>query len=520
MIKKLKQVAAADFAADVCIVGGGVAGITLALALEGKGARVLLLEGGGRGVDRNQQNLYEGTTHGLPARPLTESRIRCLGGTSARWYGRCVALEDHDFEYRAWVPASGWPFAKTVLEPYYRRAARVVGVRNPRTGDASLNQVATENLGTPRLVARWADIRMTHFGLRFRQRLAASKQVTVVLNAQVLRLKPRPSGGATSLVIAEPEGTRRTITVNRLVLAGGGIENPRLMLLSGLNEIWPTPDCPIGRYFMNHGYVEGAKITDYPLDVWRDYIMTDRRGAVAHVALEADLLRREQITGCAAYLLPKFAYQEDPTFNQHPLREVLEDLARGDGAAAAARLPRVVKSIPRSMRMLTSRALERRRPPRALVFRSVFEQTPNRGNRITLDAQTDSFGLPRPIVSWAMTDADARSVRRFYEIAEEDITAAGLGHFEPQFDFSSQSWTRSIYSARHHMGATRMGEDPETSVVDANCRVHGFDDLYVAGSSVFPTYGWANPTLTIIALALRLADHLAGQTHSRRTASI
>ncbi len=510
MIKNLQQAVPADFAADVCIVGGGVAGITLALALEERGAQVLLLEGGGRGIDPRQQAFYAGTVEGLPARPLTESRYRGLGGTSSRWYGRCVALEDYDFEYREWVPSSGWPFSRVILEPYYRQAATLAGIRHQRTGDAEFNRAATQRLGARRLVARWADIRMTHFGLRFRKRLAGSARITVLLEAQVVSIDRRSSDGRLSLALA---GSRQGVSTERLVLAGGGIENPRLMLLSELEETWPATHCPIGRYFMNHAYVEGASITDYPPEVWNDYVMTSRRGAVAHVALDGELIRREQMTGCAAYLLPRFAYQEDPAFNHHPLREVRESLARGDRRGAVARVPSVIRSIPDSVRLLASRAMERRQPPRSLVFRSVIEQTPNRDNRVTLDDQTDGFGLRRPVVSWNATDADTRSVSRFYEIAAEDIAAAGLGRFEPQIDFSTPTWTRSVYSARHHMGTTRMGQDPETSVVDADCRVHGSDNLYVAGSSVFPTYGWANPTLTIIALTLRLADHLAGSHH-------
>ncbi|HEY9734658.1 MAG TPA: GMC family oxidoreductase, partial [Trichocoleus sp.] len=134
------------------------------------------------------------------------------------------------------------------------------------------------------------------------------------------------------------------------------------------------------------------------------------------------------------------------------------------------------------------------------------EQAPDPANRIMLSNDRDVFGYPKMQLQWRWSDQDIQSIRRAQALFKQEFAKAGLGELKVELD---QGLPRMIYpSIHHHMGTTRMHESPKHGVVDANCRVHGVSNLYVASSSVFPTSGYANPTLTIVAIAIRVADQI------------
>jgi choline dehydrogenase-like flavoprotein len=149
-------------------------------------------------------------------------------------------------------------------------------------------------------------------------------------------------------------------------------------------------------------------------------------------------------------------------------------------------------------------------PPRIFDLLTRQEQAPNPDSRVTLGAERDALGMPRVKLDWRLTELDRRSFQAFYEVLGRELGRSGVGRVRMR-DWVMEkgpSWPSSLGGGWHHMGTTRMHADPKRGVVDANCRVHGVGNLYVAGASVYPTAGCANPTLTLVALSLRLSDHL------------
>jgi choline dehydrogenase-like flavoprotein len=145
---------------------------------------------------------------------------------------------------------------------------------------------------------------------------------------------------------------------------------------------------------------------------------------------------------------------------------------------------------------------------RLYVVKNVAEQAPNPDSRVVLSRERDALDCPRVALCWRTSPLDKRTAHRAREIFGEELWRAGAGRLQSSLEGEGKPWPARLRGARHHMGTTRMHSDPRRGVVDANCRVHGIANLYVAGSSVFPTSGAANPTLTIVALALRLAGHV------------
>jgi choline dehydrogenase-like flavoprotein len=157
-------------------------------------------------------------------------------------------------------------------------------------------------------------------------------------------------------------------------------------------------------------------------------------------------------------------------------------------------------------------------PPRRYFFKTAMEQAPNRESRVMLGEERDRLGCARVALCWSLTSLDRRTFDRGHEILHEELRRANVGSLETAFGPADDAWPPGLRGARHHMGTTRMHVDPRRGVVDPQCRVHGISNLYVAGSSVFPTGGAANPTLTIVALALRLAEHVDGALRAGREA--
>ncbi len=500
----------ARLGADVCIVGGGMAGIVLALELERQGAEVLLLEGGGKRPTAEQQELYRGTTSGLPAYPLTRSRFRGLGGSSWEWAGRLVPLDDADFRGRPdW--AAAWPFGREELDPFLRRARAVFEPAGDAEAGRGAARSAVEDLAVPRLAPRWVDIRPVLFGRQFRNPLERSRHTTVLLGAQATRLnRASRTSRLGSVEIATPDRQKLEAHASAFVLAAGGIENPRLLLVSGLGGE------QVGRYFMDHAFLDSAELRDFDFERLRPFTWDAESTGHGVLTLAEALVLSEGIGNCAAYLVPRYGYMEAGRYEAASVvaaREFRQALRRPDWRLAVRRLGPALPALPATASMLWRRRRERHRPPERLIVRTALEQAPNPGNRVTLGGELDRFGVPLPHVHWQAVDADATSFHRFHEVLEEELAGAGLGALRRTFngdgDGGGRRWRDLVQSGKHHMGATRMSSDPELGVVDADCRVHDLENLFVAGSSVFPTYGWANPTLTLLALALRLADRLA-----------
>lgn len=517
----------AGLATDICIVGGGVAGITMARRLLKAGRAVTLLESGGLDYEREAAEMNVGESVGEPYYQLDHARLRFFGGTTAIWGGRVAELDPIDFEKRAWIPHSGWPITQGDIQPYYDEARALFGLPPHRPGPDALPRfgVRLPDFDRDRVdVKLWSfDRQSSRFTFGACRDLVDHPRCTIITHATVTSIDLDASGRrVTSVELRSLGGRRSRIHARVFVLAAGGIENPRLLLASRqsqANGLGNGHDL-VGRFFMEHPHARGGKIVS--TRVW-DLLKAFRRhsldgqGVAALLALGEKTQRREGTLNTSLTIAPRQPADHVQFMGMRAYSRVKHDL---DPTRGARTLWLGVKKAA----TLAQRVFDPGRPwllhklgrvELALLVRA--EQAPNPDSRVTLSTERDALGMPRVKLDWRMTDLDIHSVERLVTTLGSELERLGGGSVEPA-DWLSEpgrTWrTDPLVSAHpiggyHHMGTTRMADSPRQGVVDAQCRVHGIDNLYIAGSSVFPTSGWANPTFTIAALALRTADHIA-----------
>jgi choline dehydrogenase-like flavoprotein len=466
---------------DLCIVGAGAAGITIARELGGSGLEVCVLESGGLESDARTQVLYEGEEVGQRY-SLTASRLRFFGGTTNHWLGWCRPLEEIDFVDRAGVPDSAWPIGRAELEPYYRRAQRIceLGPFRYDTGYWADRTATTPFRLGPDVENRVIQFSPpTRFGAVYRDDLKRARGVRVLLHANLVRLELSPNGALVRRARAATLGGHRfSVAARSFVLATGAIENARLLLAS--DDVQPTGvgngHDLVGRYFSDHFQAPVGSVALPTTHTASAFYDVRRQGPRPHgragLITSDELVRREGLLRFSAYFQP-FA---------PPGRGIAPEVAS------------------------VMRAVQGRDARRVRVLHMASEPAPDRDNRVTLTRAVDPLGVRRVRLSWRPTELDRRSARRSIEVIAGALGAAGVGRVQSQV--LERGFWRNVAGSSHHTGTTRMHRDPRRGVVGADCRVHGVGNLYVAGSAVFPRAGLANPTLTIVALAVRLAEHL------------
>lgn len=471
---------------DVCIVGAGAAGITIARELRGRPLRVAVLESGWLSRDAITQSLYAGAVSEQAYFSLDSARNRYFGGSTNKWTGECRPLEPQDFEARDWVPDSGWPFGFDHLLPFYEGAQSLCQL-GPFVYAAAdwrphgVQPIAFHGERVQTCVLHYSP--PTRFGQVYRDELEQAANVVTYLGANLVDLEtPGPPDRIAAARVACLSGTGFRIAARLFILATGGIENARLLLMA--NRVQPVGlgngNDLVGRYFMEHLYLDGAARIRARDGSISGFYTTGHRAEGRRVrgllTLDRELCRRERLTNFSA---------------------VLDEQASGSVAAF--------------WRSLVSALRRRGGQPRDRFYlvKNAMEQAPNRESRVVLGQDRDRLGCPRVELRWRLSEIDKRTAHRAHEILREELAQAGIGDLRSLLGEPGDDWPSALRGARHHMGTTRMHPDPRRGVVDADCRVHGVANLYVAGSSVFPTSGTANPTLTIVALALRLAEHVA-----------
>ena len=479
--------------ADVCIIGAGAAGISIAREFIGTNKKVILLESGGLEFDQEIQALYSGENTGLPSFDIDVNRLRYFGGTTNHWAGHSRPLDPIDFEKKSWMPHSGWPITRSDLESFYRRAQPILELGGfdyenlgPLTQASGLEAL---NLDKKRLkTAVYGQSPPTRFGSKYRDELAQSENVAVYLYANVLTLISNESAAhIDQLQVASIGGHRFQVKAKQIILATGGMENARLLLLS--KQINPkgigNDNDLVGRFFMDHILLRpglDVSFTHPGLDLRLYHALHDVDGGkkFAIVAATDNLLRKEQLTNFRMHLYPTGPHY------QNPVGGVFSDVDGFEGA----------------------NPLEKARN-NSIAMHMVLEPVPNPDSRITLSqTQLDVFEQPKLEVKWLVDDADLNHAYRAMELIAMEFGRMALGRGYSQLFKDNSQWPKHMEAGKHHCGTTRMSDDSKTGVIDANCKVFGIDNLYIAGSSVFPTIGYANPTITIVALALRLSDHI------------
>ncbi len=523
---------------DVCIVGAGVAGLTLAQELLDQPLQVCVLESGGFHRDKTTQALAEGENVGLPCKSLDRVRLREVGGSSHAWghslgwrrrgYGaRMRPLDAVDFEKRDWIPHSGWPFAKSHLDPYYTRAESVFDLGPQGSGTEEW-----ESLGNERgFRFREDEIRTViykigprdPFTTRYPRQLARARNASLVIYANVLEIETDETGqSVTSLRVACLNGKEFRVSARVFVLAAGGIEVPRLLLLSNRRQpagLGNQHDL-VGRFFMEHPHFTLGRFLPAhrgavrSAGLYRTHTAGGKR-ILGNLALAEEVIRREPLLNLSIGLAPDIPRLPPPRSV-----EGINAFTALRSTLYGGRIPRDLGAhlgqIARDAPVITGHALRRAwlrmssLVTRPAVYRlgHMTEQSPNPHSRVMLSSKRDRFGQPRVQLNWQLQDLDIRSVLRAHEILHANLVRSELGGLETE-KYDEVPEIR-ILEGNHHMGTTRMHSDPKQGVVNEHSRVHGISNLFIASSSVFPTSGYANPTFTIGALAIRLADHLKG----------
>ncbi|HYG88929.1 MAG TPA: GMC family oxidoreductase [Azospirillum sp.] len=528
MLHDLRELAEPPtFEAPVCIVGAGAAGITLARRLLARGHEVLVVESGGADFESEVQALAGGTSSGHPYYDVGDVNLRMVGGTTPIWGGRCAELDPIDFERRSWVPHSGWPIGYADLEPYYREAAGVLEIAAPGVGRAALMQrfpmLRTLDTDTLRVGCWSFDDKPNRFAMPNIQDVIGHPRACLLTHATATALTLSEDGRRIrSVTVKDISGRQATIRVGHVVLALGGIETPRLMLAS--NDVAPAgvgnQNDLVGRFFMEHPHARGGSLdTPASWPLLAAFGRTHRVGATRHAALLGlqEAAQRTHATLNSAFTLGARQGERDPQFwamkTYNAMKHQLHPSAfnrrlwRGVKGTALWVHERVDPLRPWLLVKSGARQL-------AMIVRA--EQAPNPDSRITLQRDRDALGVPRADLHWQLTELDKHSVRVLALSMDRTMRQLGLGQVVPAawLEDPATLWrTDPLISAHpiggyHHMGTVRMADEPSRGVVDRNGKVHGLENLFVAGSAVFPTSGWANPTFSLVALALRLGDHL------------
>jgi choline dehydrogenase-like flavoprotein len=473
---------------------------------------VCLVEAGGVVYEAETQRLFEGQVVGQEYPLLRDTRVGALGGSTTVWAGWCRPLEARNFE--------PWPFGLDELRPYYARAHEICGLAAcDYDPEHWVGVLGTERIlsGDSAFANEIFHIQVQDFGRRYREWLERSKNIDLVLHAPVTRV--RMEGPAcTAVEIRTLDGYQLEIRAVRFVLAAGGIENPRLLLLSADQPAGVPGNAGglVGRYFTDHAFVDpGTLVLRAPdsLSFYRARPVAPGRGASSVrgvLSLRPEVVERERLMHAALYFHPR--YEAHRVFDTEEVKalQTLWNKAKRRAVPGAA-WPYVMQAVraPHRLAVALARKLAvRHGPARRWRMRAAFETGFHYDNRVMLSDERDRLGRRRVRIEWEIGEADIENMGRVTQLFAQALGQAGVGHLERAFPDSPAGWRQALEPAMHHMGTTRMHVASELGVVDENSRVHGTSNLYVTGSSVFPSGGYANPTLTIVALAARLGDHL------------
>ena len=515
--------------ADLCIVGSGPAGASIAKEFAGSKVQVLILEGGGPEQTLADQALYNFENVGAIRDTSGEpARIRSIGGTSNLWTGRCAPFDDIDFESKAWLPHSGWPINLSDIRPFLDRSRKHLGL-GPNIYDERLWKELGSSSSRPTIDPIFLKSQFWQYSkdednsgkpIRFSRTLAEldAPNVRLLMHANVTHINTNEDGTRVeSLEVRTLHGRRAKATANAIVMACGGLENARLLLASNRfasRGVGNSHDL-VGRFLMDHpmcklGWFDPHRC--FPIQrQFGQYLLAHQDGRHLYnygLMLAPEIQRKEQLLNCAAFL------EQAPTADDS--WSALKRLIRRDTEHHGSRMMKdaavVIGDLPWLLGNVYRRvALRQIQIPRVaeLSLKCLVEQTPDPSSRVTLADQTDALGMPLLRIDWRIGELERRSVRRLNELILMELRRAGFEEiFRNNQLLADANWRSQFSEYNHPSGTTRMSDSPKEGVVDRNCKVHEVKGLYIAGSSVFPTAGHANPTLMIVTLAIRLADWL------------
>ncbi|MEM8859814.1 MAG: GMC family oxidoreductase [Chloroflexota bacterium] len=518
--------------ADVCIIGSGAAGIAVAQKLNQTKLKVIILEAGGLKYEEDLQRDYRYLFPNWFRGEWAATRTRAVGGTTIAWYGRCTQMEPIDFEKREWVQNSGWPIDCQSIDQYKKEALEFLHVPEAAGIDPDFwgYNVSREAFRNGELEPRnfiWSnptDMTTVHGAW-----LRDSPNISLYYYAFAQEIDPSPSNDhIDSVHVKNLNGDRFQIKASKVILAGGTVENCRLLLLSQKNSAQGVGNDHdnVGRYYMDHPRIEGEsyirinKALPNWENVYRHLDETETTHGVLQffLAMSEEFQRQHKLLNHCTMLRPVFYEKRSNSYLAakriyHAAKgRNLSDLHKTDALKAAYGFGKLVKTGIKQVigTPLTVSHME-------LIDQ--LEQEPNPNSRVTLSQQKDRFNQPLAHIDWQIDESTTYSLRKFHQLIDKHLKANNLGKLtSPHLEIPDH--VADYTDACHPAGTTRMSDMPQDGVVDKNCAVHGFDNLFIAGGSVFPTSGHENPTLTIVALALRLAEHIKTLSRTKESRAV
>jgi choline dehydrogenase-like flavoprotein len=509
-------------AADICIIGAGAAGIAIAREFLGTQLKVVVLEGGGLDPEPGSQELFESEVIGLPHASIHDGRARILGGTTSLWGGQALRFDSFDFEERSWVPYSGWPISREALDPYYERAERILHLGAPipfqkLCASFGIEPPAFDPAKLRMECSRWSP--KPNFGTAYREELRTAPNITILLHANATAIVTNEAASTVKRIAFKTLAGKNGIATARFyVICCGGIETARLMLAStqvlccGIGNQHDQ----VGRYFqehvhMNFGEFRPAKRTQLQY-IFESFFVDGLKHAPV-VTLAQGVQIEKQLLSIHGGIAFEPAADSSIVAMKKLFRAVI-----GKSLPNTAELGHLIATSLASpgelLRLIYRLQVQKRAatPSRGpILFGAQCEMAPNPDSRVSLGKSKDRLGMPRVALDWRLGDLERRTLFGYASILAGEFERLGFGEFDrKQIDFLKDpaAWTQRAHDSAHHMGTARMHEDPRRGVVDSQCRVHGVSNLFVGSSAVFPTSARSNPTLTMLALCVRIADRL------------
>lgn len=524
-IYTLSERAGSEFSADVCVIGAGIAGLFAATRLATSGKRILVLESGGRTFDPDSHSLNEVDNAFNIYRGAVDGRFRGLGGTSTHWAGRLLPLTAQDIGDRRYIGVSAWPIEIKELYRYQSEIERVFKVDGGSFEEDILDEIDRHRLA-PRndsdftlRYPKWPDFKKCNVFFQLRAEIERAENLDICLEATVTGFEFDTATGRLAAILAADLGGRKLrVKSSEFLMAGGTIESTRsLLLLDAASEGRAFARCRVlGRYFQDH---LGAKVGELRLSdrnlanriLGYHFIGSTRRSL--HFEMKPAVQQAEQVGSSFAHII--MAVPE--TSHLRSIKKIFRGFQRGEFAVDR----HDVLSILRDPMSIAQGAIWRYMrnqlhwPENITLDVHVWiEQLPHWENRITLSENRDRLGVPMARIEWRKTDSDERTFQACMARLDSYWKRNKLS------ECSSISWIPGVRDGSvpvisgasdllHPSGSTLMGLDPTESVVGPDLCTHHVKNLSVASASAFPSAGSANPTYTIIQLALRAADAIA-----------
>jgi choline dehydrogenase-like flavoprotein len=528
----------AEKAHDLCIIGSGVAGILLVMELAETYKDICVVESGGWKPDDETQSLYELNSIGYPIRKHYQSRIRYFGGSCNIWAGRAMIYNEIDLMSRPWLDNISWPIDFGELDRYYALAAQYLNLPcydklKPKNWESKLSEFEINLLRSGNFKANVSLFAKSpaRFGYntKYFKKIRNSGNITLYTHSNVVNLQLNESLSRVSHIdVVCLNGVRYTMKPKTVVLACGGLENTRILMAS--DKQMPggigNQNGLLGRYYMDHPRAVFGRVKlnkKLKLDHLLGMPVTGGKMQLG-IGLGDKVQAREGLLNNYVTLEPCYSIGSMELYEAF-VKLMKRLLRKGYSGKRFDFKNQEMAEIPEMIYLLTPKELL----PHFMyytyykysrIFKNAFtnlthlaivnysEQEPNIKSRVYLEREKDKLGMRKLVLDWKLNDRCFNSSLRLMALLDEHFRQYGAGYIEQDL---TQIKELPYTDASHHLGTTRMSANPKNGVVDVNCRVHGIANLYVAGSSVFPTAGHANPTLTIAAMSLRLAAHMKNE---------